>query len=100
MPDIHQALEKVVAGDSQALASFGIERRYTTGRYMAEAGIYEWDQRMLISGQGLARVSIHRSLGDGPGYDTGTYQMPFSGEYCRQAAAAIHHQLARDHKKA
>jgi hypothetical protein len=86
MSDIKQALAQVASGDPKAGATFGLERRYSTGMFAVLAGIYEWEQRLQLSGQGIARAAVYRSLGDRGGDPTGIYQTTFSPEQVRDLA--------------
>lgn len=88
MSGIQEALEKVAVGDPAAIASFGMERRLSSGRRSQSAQVFEWEQRLLLTGQGLARSVTHRSLGDRGGEETGTYQTTFPQDFVQQTAAA------------
>lgn len=74
MSDIKQALARVVSGDPEALAGFGLERRFSTGLLAVSSGVFEWDQRLQLSGRGIARHTVFRSLGDRGGDPAGVYQ--------------------------
>ncbi|BDC47941.1 hypothetical protein F183_A02570 [Bryobacterales bacterium F-183] len=89
MSGIQEALEKVAVGDPAAIASFGMERRLSSGRRSQSADVFEWEQRLLLTGQGLARTVSHRSLGDRGGEETGTYQTVFPQDFVQRTAAAV-----------
>ena len=98
MSDIREILQKIGAGEPEAVATFGLERRYSRGRWRASSQIYEWDQRLLISGRGTARMAISRSLGDMGGQPAGVYQTQFPVKVIPQIAQAILESGILDHR--
>ncbi len=90
MADLRENLRRVTSGEPEAVAAFGMERRYSTGKFSAAAGIFEWEQKFLISGQqALARLVLHRSLGDRGGDVAGTFQANIPPDVIPAVANAV-----------
>jgi len=69
-----KALDRILEGDTQLLESAGFARVTTTGARTA-SGIFEWEDRLEIRGDGTVRQTTYRSFADGPGQEPGVYEL-------------------------
>jgi hypothetical protein len=69
-----KALDRILEGDTQLLESAGFARVTTTGA-QTPSGIFEWEDRLEIRGDGTVRQTTYRSFADGPGQEPGVYEL-------------------------
>jgi hypothetical protein len=86
MSEIRKAVEGALGGDDRAFASFGVERRLSTGIMAQPSGVFQWEQRLMLSGIGMSRLVLYRPVGDQCGIASGVYQSTFGRERVRELA--------------
>ena len=69
-----KALDRILEGDTQLLESAGFARVTTTGARTA-SGIFEWEDRLEIRGDGTIRQTTYRSFAEVPGQEPGVYEL-------------------------
>lgn len=69
-----KALDRILEGDTQLLESAGFARVTTTGARTA-SGIFEWEDRLEIRGDGTIRQTTFRSFAEAPGQEPGVYEL-------------------------
>jgi len=74
------ALDRILDGDTQLLESAGLARVTTTGA-QTPSGIFEWEDRLEIRGDGTVRQTTYRSFADGPGQEPGVYELKKDRSY-------------------
>jgi hypothetical protein len=75
-----RALDRILEGDTELLGSAGLARVTTTGA-RTPSGIFEWEDRLEIRGDGTVRETTYRSLADAPGEEPGVYELKKDRSY-------------------
>jgi len=83
-----KALDQILEGDAQLLESAGFARVTTTGA-RTPSGIFEWEDRLEIRGDGTIRQTTYRSFADGPGQEPGVYELKKDRAYLLNLFTAL-----------
>jgi hypothetical protein len=69
-----QLLTRIVEGDEAAREGFGFSRMTTAG-VLTPGGVFEWEDRLEIRGDGMVSQTTCRSFADNPGDRPGLYEL-------------------------